>query len=90
MINFVSLQREFEEIKDEVQKAINEVLERQWFILGEELKNFEKEFSNYIGSEYGIGVNSGSDALYLAILACEIGQGDEVITVPNTFIRNIS
>jgi dTDP-4-amino-4,6-dideoxygalactose transaminase len=89
MISFVNLQKEFEEIKDELQKAINEVLERQWFILDEELKNFEKEFSDYLGIKHGIGVNSGSDALYLAILACDIGEGDEIITVSHTFISTV-
>lgn len=89
MISFVNFQKEYEEIKEEIQKAINEVLERQWFILGEELKNFEKEFSDYLGVKHGLGVNSGSDALYLAISACDIGLGDEIITVSHTFISTV-
>jgi len=60
-------------------------LERQWFIFGEELEQFEREFSEYIGSKYGIGVNSGSDALYLSVLASGIKKGDEVIVPAFTF-----
>jgi len=61
-------------------------LESGWYIFGEETENFEDEFSDYIGSKYGIGVNSGSDALFLAVKALGIGEGDEVITVSQTFI----
>jgi dTDP-4-amino-4,6-dideoxygalactose transaminase len=85
MVPFVSLKREYAEIKEEIYKAIQRVLEKQWFILGEELEKFEQEFSNYIGAEYGIGVNSGSDALYLAVKALGVGKGDEIITVSHTF-----
>lgn len=86
MISFVGLQREFHAIEKEINDAIYRVLDRQWFILGEEIKNFENEFSKYIGTKYGIGVNSGSDALFLAIKALGIGNGDEIITTSHTFI----
>ncbi len=89
MISFVDLKKEYEEIKEEIHEALQRVAESQWFILGKELESFENEFSGYIGVDYGIGVNSGSDALYLAILACGIGAGDEVITVSHTFISTV-
>ena len=89
MIPFVDLKKEYDEIKEEIHLALDHLMKRQYFILGEELLKFEKEFSEYIGVRDGIGVNSGSDALYLAILACDIGQGDEVITVSHTFISTV-
>jgi len=89
MISFVNFKKAYKEIKDEIQEAINNVLERQWFVLGEELENFEKEFSRYIGTRFGIGVNSGSDALYLAIKANDLGKGDEIITVSHTMTSTV-
>lgn len=89
MIPFVDLRREYQEIKEEINQAIQRVLESGWFILGEELKAFEKEFAEYLGVKHAVGVNSGSDALYLAIKALGIGNGDEVITVSHTFISTV-
>jgi len=89
MIPFIDLKREYAEMKVEIDGAIQKVLNRQWFILGEEVKRFEEEFSKYIGTKYGIGVNSGSDALYIAIKSLEIGSGDEVITVSHTFVSTV-
>jgi len=89
MIPFVDLKREYEEIKEEVNQAIQKVLESGWFILGGEAERFEKEFSKYVGVKYAIGVNSGSDALYLALKALGIREGDEVITVSHTFISTV-
>jgi dTDP-4-amino-4,6-dideoxygalactose transaminase len=89
MIPFVDLKSEYVEISEEVTHAIHRVLESGWFILGDEVKNFEEEFSKYIGTKYGIGVNSGSDALFLALKALGIGNGDEVITVSHTFISTV-
>ncbi len=86
MIPFVDLKREYEEIKAEIDQAIKGVIKRGRFILGEEVERFEEEFSKFIGARYGIAVNSGSDALYLALRALGIGEGDEVITVSYTFI----
>ncbi|WP_297480007.1 DegT/DnrJ/EryC1/StrS aminotransferase family protein [Thermococcus sp.] len=89
MIPLVDLKREYREIKEEIDLAIGRVLERGWFILGEELVAFEREFGQYIGTKHVIGVNSGSDALYLAVKALGIGKGDEVITVSHTFISTV-
>lgn len=89
MTNFVDLKKEYKEISSEVTAAVSKVFKSGFFILGEELTNFEEEFSNYTETKYGIGVNSGSDALFLAIKALEIGEGDEVITTSHTFISTI-
>lgn len=85
-VPFVDLSAQYESIKDDVTVKISAIIARGDFVLGEELAQFEKEFSSYIGVKQGIGVASGTDALYLALLACGIGPGDEVITAANTFI----
>jgi len=72
--------------KDEINEAISRVLDSGWYILGKEVELFEKEFSDYIGVRYGIGVGSGTEALHLALVACGIGPGDEVITVSHTAV----
>ena len=89
MIPFVNLKKEYESIQNELNQAVNETLERGYFVLGEEVKRFEGEFSKYIGSKYSIGLNSGSDALFFAIKSLGIGNGDEVITVSHTFISTV-
>ena len=89
MIPFVNLKKEYESISNEVDLAVNRVLKKGNFILGEEVKKFEDDFSSYMGSKYSIGVNSGSDALFYAIKALGIGNGDEVITVSHTFISTV-
>jgi len=65
-------------------------LESTQFVLGSEVAAFEQEFATYSGAAYGIGVNSGTSALHLALLAAKIGPGDEVITVPFTFVATIA
>jgi dTDP-4-amino-4,6-dideoxygalactose transaminase len=89
MIPFVNFEREYAEIGEEVSHAIQRVLKSGWFILGEEVEKFEEEFSKYCGTRFGIGVNSGSDALYLAVKAVGISNGDEVITVSHTMISTV-
>ena len=89
MIQLVDLKKEYAEIRVDVAEAIQRVLERQWFVLGEEGEGFEREFSTYIGAKHAVGVNSGSDALLLAVKALGIGQGHEVITVSNTYISTV-
>jgi len=73
-------------INSEIFKAIHEVIESGVYVLGENVKKFEEEFSSYCGVKYGVGVNSGTDALMLALKAIGINEGDEVITAPNSFI----
>lgn len=77
-------------LKEEILPALERVLQSGKLILGNELKRLEKDFASYCGSKFGIGVNSGTDALFLALKASGIKEGDEVLTVPNTAIPTIS
>ena len=86
MIKFVDLKAQYNSIKGEVDNAIKDVLESASFILGENLKGFENEFAGFCSAKYCIGLNTGTSALHLALLAKGISKGDEVITTPNTFI----
>jgi dTDP-4-amino-4,6-dideoxygalactose transaminase len=88
-IPFFDLTREYAAIGAEINCAIQRVLDRGQFILGAEGDLFEKEFADYLGLKYGIGVSSGSSALFLALKALEIKKGDEVITVSHTFISTV-
>ena len=72
--------------KDEIDAAIKRVLESGWYILGGEVKAFEEEFSGYVGVSFGLGVGSGTEAIHLALKACGMGKGDEVITVSHTAV----
>jgi dTDP-4-amino-4,6-dideoxygalactose transaminase len=85
-IKFVDLGRQYEGIKEEVNQAISKVMENTSFILGDDVSLFEKNFAEFCGSKFCIGVDSGTSALHLALRALGVKQGDEVITVPNTFI----
>lgn len=76
--------------KAEIDAAIHSVLDSGWYVLGREAEAFEREFSAYIGVDYGIGVGSGTEALHLALKACDIGAGDEVITVSHTAVATVS
>ena len=80
------IKRETNAIRDELEAAISRVVDSGWYVLGEEGESFEEEFSRYVGADYGVGVNSGSDALTLALASMGIGEGSEVITVPLTFV----
>ena len=77
-------------LKQEVHLAIQKVLDSGWFILGKELEAFESEFANYIGTRYCIGVASGTEAIALALMAYNIGDGDEVITTNMTAFPTIT
>ncbi len=76
--------------KDEIDAAIRRVLNGGWYILGEEVKAFEREFADYIGVSYGIGVGSGTEAIHLALACCGIGSKDEVITVSHTAAATVA
>ena len=86
MIPIVDLKLQYANIEEEIHQAINKVLKSSQYILGEEVQKFEEEFSSYMGGKFGVAVNSGTSALHLALLAAGIGPGDEVITVPATFV----
>ena len=90
MIPFVDLKAQYLSIKDEVDAAIQGILNSCQFTLGSEVAEFEKEFAAYCQSTHGIGVNTGTSALHLALLAAGVGPGDEVITVPFTFVATVS
>ena len=75
--------------KKEIDAAISRVLNSGWYILGDEVKKFEKEFASYIGVSYGVGIGSGTEALHIALTACGIGSGDEVITVSHTAVATV-
>jgi len=83
---FLDLKAQYKLIKKEIDSAIKRVLESGRFIGGEEVEKFEKEVVKFCGTKYAIGVNSGTDALFLSLKALGVGKGDEVITTPFTFI----
>ena len=86
MLKFLDLRAQYDSIREEVNEAIQKVLDSTNFILGENVREFEKEFAQFCSAKYSIGMNSGTSALHTALLAKGISRGDEVITVPNTFI----
>lgn len=85
-IRFVDIQKQYKRYKTEMNASIQEVLNKGNFILGEEVSKFEEEFATFCETKYCIGVASGTDALFLSLKALDVGPGDEVITVANTFI----
>jgi dTDP-4-amino-4,6-dideoxygalactose transaminase len=89
MVPFLDLTRQYRRIEEEILLAQKKVLERGRFILGEEVSNLEEEFARYCGVRYGVGVGSGTEALFLALKATGIGTGDEVITVSHSFIASV-
>jgi cystathionine beta-lyase/cystathionine gamma-synthase len=86
----LDLKAQYASIKPEVDAAIHGVLDSCGYILGPEVAKFEEEFATYSGAKFGIGVNTGTSALHLALLAAGIGPGDEVITVPFTFVATVA
>lgn len=90
MIPFNDFQKKYAKYKKEIDETIARVLRSGWFILGKEGENFEKKFAQYLGVKFIVGVNSGTDALFLALKALGIKDGDEVITVPNTAVPTVS
>ncbi|MCH8203623.1 MAG: DegT/DnrJ/EryC1/StrS family aminotransferase [Candidatus Hydrogenedentes bacterium] len=90
MIPFVDLKKQFRALESEMREAIDRVLVRAWFVLGEELDTFEGAFAKYLGAKHAVGVGSGTDAIHLALRAAGIGPGDEVITVANTAVPTLT
>ncbi len=86
MIPMVDLKTQYHRLKDEIDLGLAEVLESCAFILGPNVRAFETEAAKYLGVPHAVGCASGTDALHLALLAAGIGEGDEVITSPFTFI----
>ncbi|HEX8984609.1 MAG TPA: DegT/DnrJ/EryC1/StrS family aminotransferase [Bryobacteraceae bacterium] len=84
-VGFYGHVRQYNGIKAEIDANIKEVLESGNYVMGPMLKRFEKEFAQYSGTKYAIGVGNGTDAIWLSLMALGIGPGDECITNPNTF-----
>lgn len=85
-VPFVDLRAQYQTIKQDIDAAIAEVVENTAFIGGKYVEAFEKRFADYCGCRHCVGVSSGTSALHLALVALEVGPGDEVITAANTFI----
>jgi len=89
-VPLLDLRRHIADLRSEIDAAIAGVLDRGWFILGEEVMHFEEEFAAYCGVRYAVGVASGTDALYLALRAVGVGAGDEVVTVANAGVPGVA
>jgi len=85
-IPLIGLERQIRSIKDELNRAVSRVIEESWFVLGGNLERFEKEFAEYCGTKFAVGMASGTDALLLSLKALDVGPGDEVLVPCNTFI----
>ena len=85
-VPFLNLKAQYHSIKDEINDAIQQVLDRTAFAGGPFVQQFEEEYAQFCQTEHCIGVSSGTSALLLSLRALGIGEGDEVITTPNTFI----
>jgi len=89
-VPFVNYPEHYRRIWDEVLGAITEVLSRGDLILRDQLRHFEENIASFIGVKYAVGLNSGTDALYLSLKAAGLGPGDEVITVAHTFVASVA
>ncbi|NEI32752.1 erythromycin biosynthesis sensory transduction protein eryC1 [Rhizobium leguminosarum] len=90
MIPFLDLKAQYQSIKSEIDAAVLGVLASGQYILGEEVARLEQEFADYCSVKHAIAVNTGTSALHLSLLAAGVGAGDEVITVPFTFVASVS
>lgn len=86
MVPFLDLKSPYDELKPEIDAAIQRVLDSGWFILGPEVEAFERAFATYCDAAHAVSVANGLDALHLALLAMNVGPGDEVIVPSNTYI----
>ena len=90
MIPFLDLKAQYQSIKDEVDRAVLGVLESAAFVLGPEVAKFEEAFARYHSASHAVATSTGTSALHLSLLAAGIGPGDEVITVPFTFVATVA
>jgi dTDP-4-amino-4,6-dideoxygalactose transaminase len=90
MIPFVDLQAQYRALKPEIDAAVLKVFDQASFILGPAVASFEKDFAAFCGTRDAVGVNSGTSALHLALLAAGVVPGDDVITVPYTFVATVA
>lgn len=87
MVNF---RKQYQDLKTELDAAVHEVLETGQFVLRQQVENYEKNIAAFIGAKHAIGVNSGTDALFLACYGAGIGRGDEVISVAHTYVATVA
>ncbi len=90
MIPFLDLKQQYQGIKDEVLEAVAKTFENTAFVLGPDVAAFEETFAKYAGAKHAVGHNSGTAALHMALLAMGVGEGDEVITIPHTFVATVA
>lgn len=88
-VPFMDLKRQYELIKDEIDKAIQDTIDSCAFVAGDKVKEFENHFAQYSGVNCAVGISSGTSALYVALKALDIGKHDAVVTVPYTFIATV-
>lgn len=88
-IPFVDLRAQHEEVREEIETAISDIIDKSSFILGKYVAEFEQQYADYLDVQEVIGVANGTDALWLILTALGIQQGDAVLTVPNTFIATV-
>jgi len=89
-VPFVGYKLQYQNLKNEIDSAMQDVLARGDLIMRQDNEDFEKKLAEFIGTKYAIGLNSGTDALFLSLLVMGIGKGDEVITVSHTFVASIA
>lgn len=89
MLKFLDLHGVNEQYRNEIDAAIKRVVDSGWYLLGKEIEKFEKEFADFCGVKYAIGVANGLDALVISLKALDIGEGDEVIVPSNTYIATV-
>ena len=88
-VKFLDLKQSYVELKEEIDFSIQNVLNSGWYILGNEVEEFENNWANYCGSKYAIGVGNGLDALYLSLIALDLKHHEEVIVPANTYIATL-
>ena len=89
-VPFVNYPEHYHRMQNEIDSAIIEALSKGDLILRDQLRQFEENVASFVGVKYAVGVNSGTDALYLSLRAARVGQGDEVITVAHTFVATVA
>lgn len=89
-VPFLDLSRQHLALRDELAEALSRVMAHGRYVLGPEVEAFEEEFAQYVGCRFGIGVGSGTEAIHVALRACGVGPGDEVVTVSHTAVATVA
>ncbi len=89
-VPFVDFPRHYHRLEGEIDAAIKAVLNGGDFIMRQQLREFENNIASFLGVDYAVGVNSGTDAMFLSLRAAGVGHGDEVITVAHTFVATVA